>query len=82
MCVFIFNFHLLILLLYSQGGDCGKSIYGKKFDDENFKLLHKSKGVLSMANTGPHTNGKNFDRQISVSIILLFIGVIYTSKVF
>jgi cyclophilin family peptidyl-prolyl cis-trans isomerase len=45
-------------MVMSQGGECGKSIYGKKFEDENFKLLHKGKGVLSMANTGPHTNGK------------------------
>ncbi|KAL3678280.1 hypothetical protein R1sor_021236 [Riccia sorocarpa] len=43
----------------AQGGDCGKPIYGKKFEDENFKLPHQV-GVVSMANTGPHTNGTQF----------------------
>ncbi|XP_024381658.1 peptidyl-prolyl cis-trans isomerase A1 [Physcomitrium patens] len=52
--------HRIVPGFIAQGGDCGKSIYGKKFDDENFKLLHKGKGVLSMANTGPHTNGTQF----------------------
>ena len=51
----------------AQGGDFtagdstgGESIYGAKFPDENMRIKHREKYLLSMANSGPHSNSSQF----------------------
>ena len=59
------KFHRIIDGFMIQGGDLSlaqngsgsASIYGEQFNDENFYRRHTSAGVVSMANSGPNTNG-------------------------
>ncbi|MBN3311107.1 PPIL6 protein, partial [Amia calva] len=61
-------FHRIVSNGWIQGGDIspggkgngGESIYGPTFEDESFAVSHNNRGILGMANKGPHTNGSQF----------------------
>ncbi|KAL2082221.1 hypothetical protein ACEWY4_022039 [Coilia grayii] len=61
-------FHRVVPNGWIQGGDInpagkgtgGESIYGPTFDDESFAVSHTKRGILGMANQGPHSNGSQF----------------------
>ncbi|KAJ2747748.1 Peptidyl-prolyl cis-trans isomerase-like 1 [Coemansia sp. BCRC 34301] len=61
------SFHRVIPGFMAQSGDFVKgngsgrlSIYGDKFEDESFEEKHTCPGLLSMANSGPNSNGCQF----------------------
>ncbi|KAG9282617.1 peptidyl-prolyl cis-trans isomerase-like 6 isoform X1 [Astyanax mexicanus] len=61
-------FHRVVPNGWLQGGDItpagkgngGESIYGATFGDEGFAVSHNKRGILGMANQGPHSNGSQF----------------------
>lgn len=55
LCLVVRSFTVPLLTFASSQGTGGKSIYGEKFADENFKRKHTKPGLLSMANAGPNT---------------------------
>lgn len=78
-------FHKVLSQVMIQGGDIinfdgtnGESIYGKQFEDENFKLSHTQAGLLSMVNKGyPNSNSSQFVITVSASIHLDKTNVVF-----
>lgn len=49
-----------MLPLEGNKGHISQNLYGRLWPDENFSISHDKRGILSMANKGPNTNGSQF----------------------
>lgn len=61
------RFHRIIPHFIVQSGDFiandgtqNESVYGQRFEDENFSVKHSEPGIVSMANSGRNSNGSQF----------------------
>ena len=86
---FLFSYEqntLNIMYVNILGGDFtnfngtgGKSIYGNKFEDENFEIAHGGVGTLSMANAGKSNTRELFGMitQFAITRNLLTSNIFY-----
>ncbi|CAI8017811.1 Peptidyl-prolyl cis-trans isomerase-like 1 [Geodia barretti] len=84
------KFHRIIKEFMIQGGDPtgtgrgGSSIYGGQFEDElSEDLKHTGAGIISMANSGPNSNGSKhtiFGRVCAGIAVVKQIGMVETDS--
>ncbi|XP_022241980.1 peptidyl-prolyl cis-trans isomerase-like 3 isoform X2 [Limulus polyphemus] len=57
----LFHRNIKGFMVQTGTGKGGQSIWGTKFEDEfRDELKHNTRGIISMANNGPNTNGSQF----------------------